>query len=212
MPSDFPQHNLQNAWQSQPTEVFQMSTERLRRIIQQLDRKSRLAVLVSAAIALFLFLFFGWAVVSFPARFQTLDLDPAAAWIVRLGFAVLSLWSLYSGFKTYQVFWPGSKPSDADARTTLQFYRQQLEKRRDYSRNIWLRSGLIFCFLGMAMVVMPMLIRDIAKPQQLLMNVGPILALLIVWLAIFIPQRKRRQRKLQQEIDQLRAFEQEYQL
>jgi len=210
MPNEFQKNDPQNLWQNQPTEVFEMSADKLRRKALQLDRKARLAVFFSAAIAILLFLYFGWGFVSFPEDFQTFGLGLLGAWSTRLGFGLLSLWGLYSGYKTYEVLWPSSAGSDADLKTTLQSYKQQLEKRRDYARHIWLRSGLIFCFLGIAMVVGPVLVRDIVTPVRLLANVGPILALLILWLAIFIPQRKRRQRKLQQEIDQLRAFESEY--
>ena len=211
MPIEFPTNDLQNVWQSQPTEVFKMSAEKLRRKAQQHDRKARLAVLFSAAVAIPLFLWFGWGFLSFQ-KFQTFGLGPFGTWITRLGFGVLSFWSLYSGYQTYKVLWPSPAASDADMKTTLQSYRQQLEKRRDYSQNIWLRSGLIFCFLGMAMVVMPVLVQDIMTPLRLLANLGPILALLILWLAIFIPQRKCRLRKLQAEIDQLRTSENEYQM
>jgi len=210
MPSEFPTNDLQDIWQNQPTEVFKMSADKLRRKAQQLDRKARLAVVFSAAIAILLFLYFGWGFLSFPEKFQTFGLGPFGAWSMRLGFGVLSLWGLFSGYQTYKVLWPGPAASDADLRTTLQSYRQQLEKRCDYSQNIWLRSGLILCFLGIAMVVMPVLVRDILTPLQLLADLGPIFGLLILWLAIFIPLRKRRQRKLQVEIDQLRAFESEY--
>ena len=211
MPSEFPKHDLQQVWQNQPTEVFKMSSEKLRRKAQQHERKARLVVLFSAAIAIVLFLWFGWGFLSFQ-KFQTFGLGPLGTWITRLGFGVLSLWSLYSGYRTYKVLWPSSAASDADLKITLQSYKQQLEKRRDYSQNIWLRSGLIFCFLGIAMVVMPVLVRDIVSPLRMLANLGPIFALLILWLAIFIPQRKRRLRRLQAEIDQMRAFENEYQM
>jgi polyferredoxin len=212
MASEFPTNDLQNAWQDQPTEVFKMSAEKLRRKAQELDRRARVAVLVTAAIAILLFLWFGWGFLSFPEKFKNFGLGPFGSRSVHLGFGVLSLWGLYHGYRTYKVLWPSLASSDADLKTTLQSYRQQLEKRRDYTKKIWLKSGLIFCFLGIAMVVMPVLVRDIITPLRMLADLGPIFALLILWLAIFIPQRRRRQRKLQQEIDQLRAFESEYQV
>ena len=156
-------------------------------------------------------LWFGWGFLSFPEKFQNSGLGPFGSRSVRLGFGVLSLWALYHGYRTYKVLWPSLASSDADLKTTLQSYRQQLEKRRDYIKKIWLKSGLILCFLGIAMVVTPVLVRDIINPLRMLADLGPIFALLILWLAIFIPQRRRRQRKLQQEIDQLRAFESGYQ-
>jgi len=209
--TEFPKNDLQNVWQNQPTEVCKMSADQLRRKAQQLDRKARTAVFVSVAVAILLFLYFAWAVISFPATFQRFQLGPFASWTARLGFGLLTLWSIYSGYKAYKVLWPHSAASDSDLKTTLQSYKQELEKRRDYSANIWLRSGLIFCFIGIAMVVLPLMMREISTPLRMLANVGPILALLILWLAIFIPQRRRRQRKLAQEIDQLRAFERECQ-
>jgi len=212
MPGEFPTNDLLKVWQNQHTEVCKMSADKLRRRAQQLGRKARLAVLLSAVIAIFLFLYFGWGFLSFPEKFQTFGSGSLGGWSMRLGFGVLGLWSLYSGYQTYTVLWPRPAASDADLKTTLQSYREQLEKRRDYSQNIWLRSGLIFCFLGVAMVVMPMLVRDITTPLRLLANLGPIFGLLILWLAVFIPLRKGRQRKLQQEINQLRAFESEYQV
>jgi hypothetical protein len=210
MPSEFPPNDLQNVWQNQPTGVFKVSVEKLRCKAQRLDRNARLTVLFSAVIAIVLFLFFGWAFLSFPEEYRDFGLEPIGAWTVRLGFGVLSLWSLYSGYKTYKVFWPSRATSEADLRTTLRSYRFQLEKRRDYSQNIWLRSGLIFCMAGLAMVVTPVLVREIVTPVRMLADLGPIFVLLIVWLLIFIPTRRRRQRRLRQEIDQLRAFENEH--
>lgn len=206
MPSDFPKNDLQNVWQNQPTEGFKMSADTLRLRAQRHDRKARRAVLISAVIAIILFLWFGWAFFSFP-KIEIFGLGALGLWSVRLGFGVLSLWGLYSGYKTYRVLWPTYLASDADLKTTAQSYTDQLEKRRDYSRNIWLRSGLIFCFLGLAMVVVPIFVRDIASPLQLLENVGPILGLFVLWLAIFIPLRKRKLGKLDREIAQMRALQ-----
>jgi Flp pilus assembly protein TadB len=210
MPTEFHTNNPQNLWQSQPTEAFKMSADSLRRKAQRMERKARLAVIWAAAVALALFLWFGWGFLSFPQKFQNFGLGPAGLWTMRLGFGLLSLWGLYSGYKAYKILWPHPAASDADLKTTLQSYRQELEKRRDYSQNIWLRSGLLVCFLGIAMVLTPMVVRDIRQPLQLLLSAGPIVAIFILWLAIFIPQRRRQQRKLQQEIDQLREFEREY--
>jgi len=210
MPTEFHNHDPQNLWQSQPTEAFKMSADTLRLKAQRMEKKARIAVIWAAAIGVGLFLWFGWGFLIFPEKFHSFGLGPAGFWTMRLGFGLLSLWALYSGYKAYTILWPKSASSDVDLKTTLQAYRQGLEKRRDYSRNIWLRSGLIVCFVGIAMVLTPMMVRDIRQPLQMLLSVGPILAIFILWLAIFIPQRKRQQRKLQQEIDQLREFEREY--
>jgi hypothetical protein len=56
------------------------------------------------------------------------------------------------------------------------------------------------------MIVLPELLRALAAPK-LLMNVAPVLVLLTAWLAIFFPTWKRKRRRLQQEIRELREFE-----
>jgi len=56
------------------------------------------------------------------------------------------------------------------------------------------------------MVIVPGLIKSL-EAARLLVNWVPVFLLLAIWLAIFIPMRKRNQRKLQQEIEELRVFE-----
>jgi len=58
------------------------------------------------------------------------------------------------------------------------------------------------------LIIVPELIKSLGAPR-LALNVLPVSVLLAIWLAIFFPLRKRRQQKLQQEIEQLRDFERE---
>ncbi len=87
---------------------------------------------------------------------------------------------------------------------TIRSYRTELEKRHDFTGRVWLT--LAPAFLGMTLVVVPVLIRSLQVPRNLL-NLAPFLVLLAIWFAIFIPKRKRDQQKLEQEIERLRAFE-----
>jgi hypothetical protein len=50
------------------------------------------------------------------------------------------------------------------------------------------------------------LIKALGSPR-LVLNVLPVLVLLVIWCALFFPQRKRRLRKLEQEIRELGAPE-----
>lgn len=126
--------------------------------------------------------------------------------IPQLGLGVLSAWSAYFGYQAYKWIWPRAAGSDLAEKTTLESYRGELEKRRDYARHIWRRAGLTFCFAGVALVVIPGLVKAVHTPEHLLAFV-PLFALLALWCAIFFPQRKRRQRKLQREIEELRELE-----
>jgi len=69
-------------------------------------------------------------------------------------------------------------------------------------------QGLTFCFQGLAMVIVPGLIRSLGHPG-LLMKFVPIFALLALWFAMFFRLRKRNRQKLHREIEELRVFETE---
>jgi membrane protein implicated in regulation of membrane protease activity len=187
----------QSIWKNQPTEAFKMKADELRRKMQQQQRKARFKVIFAIIIGLFLFVVFGRG--AFTAHGDAFP---------RLGFGVLSLWSIYFAYQEYKWIWPGRLAADAAFNNTLQSYRGELEKRRDYGRHIWRRAGLSFCFFGLALVVVPGLVEAFNHPG-LLMNFVPIFALLVTWLAAFFYIRKRQRQKLQQEIEELGALETE---
>ncbi len=196
MPNEFPINDPRNIWTNQTTEAFKMSADELRRKAQQRDRKSRFEAAYSIISGLIVFLFFalGFA--------RAHELAP------RIGFGVLSLWGLYVAYRAYKRFWQGRLAPDATLNTTLQSYRSELENRRDYARHVWRKAGLTFCFLGIALVIVPALIKSLGAPRHLL-NFAPFFVLLAIWCAIFFPRMKRQQQKLQQEIEELRVFERE---
>ncbi|MBZ5725017.1 MAG: hypothetical protein LAP87_08475 [Acidobacteriia bacterium] len=184
-------NNPRNIWQSQPTEPFKMSTDEIRRKAQQLQRKARLGAVSWITIGLFL-------CVGFARTFaRTHEVVP------RIGWGLLSLWGIYGAYQAYKWIWPGKLPLDATVGTSLEFYRSELERQRDYVQHVWRRAGLTFCFLGLAIVLVPALIQSLGAPR-LLRNAVPFSVLAAIWFAIFWPTRKRAQQKLQQEIEELR--------
>ena len=195
MPSEFPMTDPRNAWKNQNTEAFKMSADKLRRKAQQRERKSRFEAAYSIIIGFILFVFFAWAFA------ETHELVP------RLGYGVLSLWGIYFAYRACKRIWQGRLAPDATLNTTLQSYRSELEKRRDYAQHIWFRA-LAIPFLGTALVMVPGLITSLGAPR-LLLNFVPLFVLLAIWCAIFFPTRRRIFRKLQQEIEELRMFETE---
>ena len=63
---------------------------------------------------------------------------------------------------------------------------------------------------GLAILfVWPNLMPSIRTPR-LLLNWAPLFALAAIWLAIFIPSRRRQHQRLEKEIEQLRTLEREY--
>jgi hypothetical protein len=186
-----------NIWKNQTTEAFKMSADQLRRKAQQRQKKSRFEAVSSIIIGLILFGFFARTF----ARVHEV--------VPRMGLGLLGLWSIYLAYQAYKWFWLERLAQDATLNTTLQSYRSELERRRDYARNVWRKAGLTFVFLGAAMFVVPGMIKSLDAPRLLLLNFGPFFVLLALWCAIFFPMMKRQQRKLQQEIEELGVFERE---
>ena len=174
-----------------------MSADQLRRKAEQRQKKFRFQAVYEIILLLILFVFFAWNCVRVHAV------------VPRLGFGLLSLWSIYFAYQRSKRFCQGRPAPDATLNTTLQCYRSELEKRRDYARNVWRKAGLTFVFLGAAMFVVPGMIKSLDAPRLLLLNFGPFFVLLALWCAIFFPMMKRQQRKLQQEIEELGVFERE---
>lgn len=190
MPDESPLNDPKRIWQHQPTESFHMSLDEIRSKIQKLQTKARLAALVRIVIGLVLGVAFAGAFL------RTQDVVP------RIGYGVLAIWSLYVAWQSHKWIWPVTLSADAAFGTSLDFYRRELERQRDYVRHIWRRAGLTFCFVGLLLVIMPGLISALAAPK-LLLNALPLFVLLVIWFVLFFAMRKRSQQKLQREIDAL---------
>ena len=173
-----------------------MSADEMRLRAQRFQMKARLTAATGMTSALLVCAFFGWNAA------RTHDLVP------QMGYAVISLCGIFMAYQTYKWVWPGSLPADAPVGTSLEFYRSELERRRDYRRHIWRRTGLTYLFIGLAMVIVPALIAAFGAPR-LFLNMIPFFLLLILWFILFFRGKKRGHHKLQQEIDELRAFERE---
>jgi hypothetical protein len=190
MPNDLPQ----NLWQDQPTEEFAMTLNEVRRKAEAFHKKTRLRVLTMMIIGLALLVVFSRSSIREPHSM------PRAAW------ALLALGSAIMAVQSYRWQWPRNRAFDS-AETGLRAYRQELKKHRDYSSRIWRLSGLPVVFLGVALLVVPPLLANPAAASKAV----PFFALLVIWFAIFIPQRRRQERQLQRDIDELNALERDAQ-
>jgi len=198
MPGELPSNDPRNVWQNQATEPFRASLDELRRKAKRWQTRARLKTFCSIIL--------GLALSSAFARIAITGRDV----IPRLGATLLSLWSIYFAYQARRWLWPDRLEPHASASASLQFYRRELERRRDYNKRLWRRAGLTFCFLGLALMVVPGLIKGFQVPR-LLVNFVPFFVLLVAWGVMFFLMRKSQQGKLQREIDELRAFESENQ-
>jgi hypothetical protein len=192
MPDEFP--DPKKIWQEQHTEAIEMSLEEIRRKAHQFHAKGKWKAVIGIVIGIALCGVFAGAF----AKAQYL--------VLRIGWALLSLWCLFSAYQAYKWIWPSSLAADATVGTSLEFYRRELERRRDYVQHIWRRSGLWWCFLGLALVILPAMMASLKNPR-LLLNAAPFFVLLSVWFVAFFSIRKRQRRGLQREIDELNALQ-----
>jgi uncharacterized membrane protein YfcA len=192
MASDFPQ----KIWQGQPTEPLKMSSSELRHRALKRQSRARFEAGVSMIIGVVLCVFFAWTF----TRAHTV--------LARMGWGLLSLWGINAAYHAYKWIWPRNLAQDAAISTCLEFYRRELERRRDYLRYRWWRLGLPFVLLGMAMVIVGTGAQN-ASPHPLL-NTLPFFVVLAIWaVAFFALKKKLGAENLQQEIEELRAFERE---
>jgi hypothetical protein len=194
MPDELP--DPQKIWQEQPTEAIEMSLEEIRRKAHQFHARSRWKALMAIVIGIVL----GGVFAAVSAKAQYL--------VLRIGWGILSLWGLYAAWKAYKWVWPSNLAEDAALSTSLEFYRNELERRRDYTRHIWRNSALWLCFVGLAFLVLPVLGMAVKNPR-LLLNAIPFFVLLAAWFVAFVFLRRRDQRMLQREIDELEALPRE---
>jgi hypothetical protein len=85
--------------------------------------------------------------------------------------------------------------------TSLDFYRAELERRRDYTRHIW-QWFLGPMFFSLGVFLLPAVMKSIKNPE-LWLNLLPFGLLLAIWAAWYFPLRKRQLRALQRELDAL---------
>ena len=206
MPNEIPNNDPRNIWQEQPTEIFKMSAAELRLKAQKRQKGVRSQVLRDAIGGVIVSVFFAWNLIKVNHVWWGVS-HPLSLWSTRMGLGLLSLWGLALPFLLYKWVWPARLSPHAPLGSTLQWYRSQLEKGRDFDRRVWLI--LTPAFVGIALIIVPALISSLGNPREFLQNSLPIFALLAIWLPIFLYLRKRRRGRRQKEIEQLIALERE---
>jgi len=194
MPDEFPINDPRKVWQDQPVEALKMSTGELRQKALQHYSRARSEALSSILISLALSVVFAWSI----TRAHTA--------LARYGWGLLSLSVIYAAWHVYQWMWPRELAEDAPAGTCLEFYRRELERRRDYAGRWW-KSGLPVLFSsGMIMAAIGTGAPKGPPPHPALAAL-PLLLLIAVWAVVWLVMKKKSGPTLQEEIDQLKAME-----
>ena len=175
-------------WRNQPEEELAVNLEQIvNRRTEELSSSTRSEIVMSMGAAL---LFVGVMVWRLAPTYERLQ---------EVGFAAVIAWVVISLYRFRRRMWTRS-PSrpDAAAATCLEYYRKELEGRRDHLRNAWLWHGPLFlaCATLIAIVIR-------GKAFQPFRNVLPLVVLLAFWTGFGMWRRHRQAKELQREIDEI---------
>jgi len=177
-------------WRDQPEEKAMVNLEQIvNRRTEELTSSTRSEILMSVGAALLFVAVMAW-------RFAPIH-DP----LLEGGFAAVIAWVVISLYRFRRRIWrrDPSRP-DAIAAPCLEYYRAQLEQRRDHLRDAWLWHGPLFlACMGLIAILMG---KAFSGPERL-RDVLPLIVLLAVWTGFGLIRRYRQARELQREIDEI---------
>jgi hypothetical protein len=193
MPNDPSGNDPRKIWQNQPTEPSTMTLLLIRSKVRELHARTRRQLLGNLAVPLVVAVFYGFGVKEFHGVAPALELL----------FAFAIVWSLAGQYFLNRGMWHRAMPGDAALSTGLEFYRRELERRRNYFRRVLLWSfGPILLAIATLVVFLVLVGGANFIPKGL-----PFLALVVIWIGAYFFIRMREQRELQREIDDLNEIE-----
>ncbi len=120
--------------------------------------------------------------------------------LLEFGFAAAITWVAISVYCFRRRIWRRDARRDLVAATSLEYYRTELEQRRDHLRNAWLWHGP----LSLAAIIFIAVLTGRGNVAfQSLRNVLPLLILLAAWTGFGFWRRRLQAKDLQREIDEL---------
>ena len=177
-------------WRDQPEEELQVNLEQImNRRTEELSSSTRSEILMSVGAALLFVGVMAWRFAPTHDRLQEVGYAAVIAWVVI---------SLY--WFRRRIWRRNPLRPDAIAATGLEYYRKELEQRRDHLRNAWLWHGPLFLA---SMILIAILIGKASPAMVPLRNVLPLVVLLAVWTGFGLTRRRRQARELQREIDEI---------
>ena len=182
-------------WQNQPTEPSAMTLETIRRKARELHAKTRRELLGSIATPV--------AVIAFSGLGAVIFQDP----LQRTAFACALAWALAGQYFLHRGMWSATLPGDAALTPGIEFYRREIERRRDLFRRA-LRWSFGPVALAIAALLLP-IVRGGVEERGVFLKMIPFLTLLVVWIAGVFVVRMRQHRELHREIDELNHIEME---
>jgi hypothetical protein len=159
----------------------------VKRRTAELDSRTRSEILMSIAAALLFVGVTAWR------------LPPARDRLPQVGFAAALVWVVITLYRFRRRIWRRAPP-DALAASGLEYYRKELEQRRNHLTDAWLWHGPLFVA---CLVLYSILTGETYSGYQPLRNVLPLLVLLAVWTGFGFWRRRRQAKEIQREIDEI---------
>lgn len=175
-------------WKGQPEEVRAVNLEQiLKQRTEALDASTRSEILMSLGAALLFVVVVYWRLAAYHDR------------LLQVGCAAAVVWVAISLYWFRRRIWRPARP-DAIAAPGLEYYRRELEQRRDHLRRAWLWHGPLFLA---CVVLLTILTGSTFAGYQRLVNVLPLIVLLGLWTVFGFWRRRRQAMELQREIDEM---------
>jgi hypothetical protein len=178
-------------WRDQPEEKLPVKLEQIVNLRREaLYSSTRLEIIMSIGAALVLVGVVAWRLTGF-----------AHERVLGFGLAAVIVWIAISLYWFRHRIWRGeaSRP-DAVAATGLEYYRIELERRRDHLRNGWLWYGplCLACILLFAILTGKANLALEPLPKVL-----PLVVLLAAWTGFGLWRRTLQANEIQREIDEI---------
>jgi len=176
-------------WRDQPEEEHPVNLEQiLSRRSEGLHASTRSEILTSIGAAALL------------AGISAWRLAPAHDRLLESGLGAVIVWVAVTVVVFRRRMAPGDPPQPDRAASGAEYYRRELERRRDHLRNEWLWHGPLL--LACIMLGATLLGRSSAGFDRL-QNALPLLILLVVWAGYGYRRRRLQASELQREIDEM---------
>ncbi|MGB7761518.1 MAG: hypothetical protein WBL61_16930 [Bryobacteraceae bacterium] len=196
MPNELPQDELRKAWQNQPVEKIAMSLEEIRRRAGKFQRRIRWRNAREYVAFAIVVVVFGYYCKLFPSP------------VMRAGSVMIIAGALYAAYQLHRRASSETAPAAGAFEHCLGFHRRGLERQRDALRSIWswylgpLIPGLAVFIAGTAITAPIGPIRY----RVLMAAVSFAVVGVAFWLVAQL--NRRGARKLEAQIDRLKALEQ----
>ena len=176
-------------WKDQPEERLTVNLQQIvKRRTEELDSSTRWEILMSITAALLFVGVMAWR------------LAPARDRLLQVGYAAVVVWVVVSLYRFRRRIWRRPARPDAIAATGLEYYRNELEQRRDHLRRAWLWHGPLFLA---CLILLAGWMGSTFSGYQPLRNVLPLVVLLAVWTGFGFWRRRDQAKELQREIDEI---------